>query len=184
MSFGVYDALKECRIYDSREVEALRADLAAERARADKAEAAGVGYSQQTVDALTKERDTLQFNCNEYERRATDAETLVAELLADRDRLRAEVAALAAKDAKDAEIATLECRAGFALVRAVTAEARAERAEQEAAALRAELIRANLKCFELREAWNELSAIIDTACAELKGEKEKPIPAARAGGKP
>jgi hypothetical protein len=66
----------------------------------------------------------------------------------------------------------------------VTAEARAERAEQEAAALRAELIRANLKCFELREAWNELSAIIDTACAELKGEKEKPIPAARAGGKP
>lgn len=37
MSFGVYDALKECRIYDSREVEALRTDLAAERARAERA---------------------------------------------------------------------------------------------------------------------------------------------------
>ncbi len=44
----------------------------------------------------------------------------------------------AALAAKDAEIATLECQAGFALVRAVTAEARAELAEQEAMGLRAD----------------------------------------------
>ncbi len=43
VSFGVYDALKECRIYDSREVEALRADLAAERARAELAEQEAAG---------------------------------------------------------------------------------------------------------------------------------------------
>jgi len=42
-------------------VRAIMSDeLAAERARAERAEAAGVGYSQQTVDAITREREELR----------------------------------------------------------------------------------------------------------------------------
>jgi hypothetical protein len=59
--------VSQLRIEEAK-CDALRAELAAERARAERAEAAGVGYSQQTVDAITRERE---------------------ELRADRDRLRA-----------------------------------------------------------------------------------------------
>ena len=41
-------------------VRELRAELAAERERADRAEAREAGYWQQTVEALTAERDALR----------------------------------------------------------------------------------------------------------------------------